>query len=72
MREPLSKDDLQFLFFLCVFAAIISGPISELARAIEDHAASYREACILPGTIPERPVGSGWKLTWVQQRKPRK
>jgi len=72
MRNPLTRDDLTFLFFLCVFADLIGPPIRDLARAVEDHTASYRESCVLPGTIPDKPKGSGWKLTWEQQRKPRR
>lgn len=69
MRDPLTRDDLAFLFSLCVFAAILVGPISDLARAVEDHTASYRESCVLPGTIPERPKGSGWVLVWKNTHK---
>lgn len=72
MRKPLTHDDLAFLFFCCLFAAILAGPIHDLARQIESYAATYRERCILPGTIPERPEGSGWKLTWINTRKERR
>ena len=72
MRDPLTRDDLQFLFFLCLFAAILLGPISELTRAVEMAVASYRESCILPGTIPERPKGSGWKLVWKNTHQERR
>ncbi len=70
MREPLTRDDLTFLFFCCVFACIIAEPIHQLARAIEDYTATYREKCILPGTIPDRPDSSSvWELKWVDKRK---
>lgn len=59
-----------FIVGLCVMTFALVPPINRLSRAVEELIAE-RE-CILPGTIPERPEGSGWKLTWINTRKERR
>lgn len=69
----MDREKIAWMITLCVVAFALVGPVNRLSRAIESAVDSYRESCILPGTIPDRPDSSkGWRLKWVQTHKERK
>jgi len=68
----MDKEKIAWLLTLCVVAFALAPPIHRLSRAVEGWAKKIGQDCILPGTIPERPEGRGWKLEWTKQRKVRR
>lgn len=65
-----------WFIMLGVIASGLAVPTNKLAKATEKLAISIHEyakqlerECIIPGTLPEKPKGNGWRLTWVKDEK---